>query len=364
MSPTPLVISGWSAVSPFGVGSDSFRTGIAAGRTTVATMDPEAFPGPFAEGAVVPDFSAAKYVGKKGTRTMDRVTALAVTAVGGLVEVFREELTARPEQTGLVLGTGSGSVQSIMDFTRDALAGERPYHVDPARFPNTVMNRAAGQSAIWHGIKGPNTTVAGGSLTGLLAIGYALRLHRGGHCSRVLVGAAEEYSAQRAWLEWHGRTDEERDTPLGEGSAVFLLETAQDAAAAGRDPLARIGATAFRAFHEPEGAREALAVCVRGALERSGVAAADVRLVAPLGAGGPLVAQEEAAITDALGVAATPDWIRIRPLIGDTSAASAALQLAGVLAAADAHGLAPGEAALVTAIERDGLVGCAILTGD
>ncbi|GAA3299015.1 hypothetical protein GCM10020295_36110 [Streptomyces cinereospinus] len=110
---------------------------------------------------------------------MDRVTALAVTAVGGLVEAVAEELAARPEQTALVLGTGSGSVQSIMDFTRDSLSGERPYHVEPARFPNTVMNRAAGQSAIWHRIKGPNTTVAGGSLTGLLALNYALRLHQG-----------------------------------------------------------------------------------------------------------------------------------------------------------------------------------------
>ncbi|MFD8631221.1 beta-ketoacyl synthase N-terminal-like domain-containing protein [Streptomyces sp. NPDC059533] len=363
MSPTPLVVSGWSAVSPFGVGGDSFRGGISAGRTAIGAVDREAFPGPFAEGAVVPDFTAAKYVGKKGTRTMDRVTALAVTAVGGLIEGFREELTARSEQTALVLGTGSGSVQSIMDFTRDALAGERPYHVDPARFPNTVMNRAAGQSAIWHGIKGPNTTVAGGSLTGLLALGYALRLHRGGHCSRVLVGAAEEYSTQRSWLEWHGRDEEERDTPLGEGSAVFLLETSEDARAAGRTPLARIGATGFRAFHSPDGARDALAVCVRGALEKAGVAAGAVRLVAPLGSGGPLVAQEEAAVTDVLGADADPRWVRIRPLVGDTSAASAALQLAAVLAAAGERGLAPGEAALVTGVERDGLVGCAVLTG-
>lgn len=363
MSPTPLVISGWSAVSPFGVGSDAFRSGMSAGRTSVRAVDAEAFPGPFSEGAIVPDFTAAKYVGKKGTRTMDRVTAIAVTAVGGLIDGFRDELAARPEQTALVLGTGSGSVQSIMDFTRDALAGERPYHVDPARFPNTVMNRAAGQSAIWHGIKGPNTTVAGGSLTGLLALGYALRLHRGGHCSRVLVGAAEEYSTQRSWLEWHGRVDTERDTPLGEGSAVFLLETADDAAASGRGALARVGATGFRAFHEPDGAREALATCVRGALEKAGVSASDVTLVAPLGAGGPLVAQEEAAVADVLGADADPHWVRIRPLVGDTSAASAALQLAGVLAAAGEQGLAPGEAALVTGIERDGLVGCAVLTG-
>ncbi|MFI9254339.1 beta-ketoacyl synthase N-terminal-like domain-containing protein [Streptomyces sp. NPDC053069] len=357
-----LVLSAWSAVSPYGVGSDPFTEGIGAGRSAVDALDRDAWPGPFDRCGLVPGFTATEYVGKKGTRTMDRVTAIAVTAVGRLLASCGAELTERPEQIGLVLGTGSGSVQSIMDFTRDSLAGERPYHVDPARFPNTVMNRAAGQSAIWHGIKGPNTTVAGGWLTGLLALSYAVRLHRGNHCTRVLCGAAEEYSAQRAWLEWHGRAAEERSTPLGEGGAVFLMETAADARGAGRVPLARVLATRFRAYGERADAGKALADCVRDALARAAVAPEDIRLVAPLGAGGELALAEEAAINDALG-AVKPEWVRCRPLLGDTSAASTSLQLAAVLATAGASGLGTGEAALVTGIDRDGTVGCAVLGG-
>ncbi|MGW3011271.1 beta-ketoacyl synthase N-terminal-like domain-containing protein [Streptomyces sp. NPDC001219] len=357
-----LVLSAWSVVSGYGVGSAPFSAGIGAGRSAVGELDREAWPGPFDRCGLVPDFTAREYVGKKGTRTMDRVTAIAVTAVGRLLASCGDELTAHPEQVGLVLGTGSGSVQSIMDFTRDALTSERPYHVDPARFPNTVMNRAAGQSAIWYGIKGPNTTVAGGWLTGLLALSYAVRLHRGGHCARVLCGAAEEYSTQRAWLEWHGRGTEERSTPLGEGGAVFLMETAADARAAGRAPLARILATRFGAFAERSDAQRALADCVRGALDRAGVAPGNVRLVAPLGADGKLAALEEDGITDALG-AARPERIRCRPLLGDTSAASTSLQLAAVLGTAGGSGLGPGEAALVTGIDRDGTVGCAVLGG-
>ncbi|MFF8827747.1 beta-ketoacyl synthase N-terminal-like domain-containing protein [Streptomyces sp. NPDC015131] len=359
---SPLVLTAWSAVSPYGVGSAPFAEGITGGRGAVRALDRTEHPGPFDRGGLVPDFTAAEYVGRKGTRTMDRVTALAVTAVGRLLASCDGEPVRRPEETALVLGTGSGSVQSIMDFTRDSLAGERPYHVDPARFPNTVMNRAAGSSAIWHGIKGPNTTVAGGWLTGLLALSYAVRLHAGGHCARVLCGAAEEYSTQRAWLEWHGRPDEERAAPLGEGSAVFLLETPEDARTAGRTPLARVRTTRFRAYGERTEARAALAACIRDALKTTGVAAEDVRLVAPLGAGGEPAALEEGGITDALG-ATPPRWIRCRPLLGDTSAASTSLQLAAVLAAAGDTGLAPGEAALVTGVERDGTVGCALLSG-
>lgn len=357
-----LVFSAWSAVSPFGIGNEPFREGIRGRRRAVADLDREAHPGPFAQGALVPGFSAAEHVGRKGTRTMDRVTALAVATVGRLLADGGPQLTARPEETGLVLGTGSGSVQSIMDFTRDSLTGERPYHVDPSRFPNTVMNRAAGQSAIWHGIKGPNTTIAGGRLTGITALSYAARLHRGGHCTRVLCGAAEEYSVQRSWLEWHGRAGEDRGTPLGEGGAVFLLETAEDAVAAGRRPLARLLATGFRASGSADGLRRELAECIRGALRAAGARTEDVRLVAPSDAGGAHAGIEEAAVADVLG-AVRPEWLHCRPLLGDTSAASASFQLAAVLAAAGDEGIEPGRLALVTAVDQDGTVGCALLGG-
>ncbi|MEV6971965.1 beta-ketoacyl synthase N-terminal-like domain-containing protein [Kitasatospora sp. NPDC093806] len=358
-----LVFTAWSAVSPYGVGSEPYRDGVLAGHSGVGELDREAHPGPFARAGLIPDFSAAKYVGKKGTRNMDRVTAITVTAVGRLLADCGPGLTERPEQIALVLGTGSGSLQSTMDFTKGSLTGERPYHVEPANFPNAIMNRAAGQSAIWHGLKGPNTTITGGRLAGLLALSYAARLHRGGHATRVLCGAAEEYSEQRAWIEWHGRVGEDRETPLGEGASVCLLERAEDAVEAGRTPLARLLGTRFRAFAERGDARAALAGCVRDALARAGVTPADVTLVAPLGAGDGFDTVEEQALDDVLGASAEPEWIRCRPLLGDTAGAATGLQLAAVLARAELGGLTPDGVALVTGIERDGQVGCAVIGG-
>jgi 3-oxoacyl-[acyl-carrier-protein] synthase II len=267
-----------------------------------------------------------------------------VSTVGQLLGDCGPELTADPSRLGLVLGTGSGSVQSIMDFTRDSLSGEKPFHVDPARFPNTVMNKAAGQSAIWHGIKGPNTTIAGGWLTGLLALSYAVRIYRAGRCDRVLCGAAEEYSVQRAWLEWHTGTR----APLGEGGAVFLLESPSSAAAAGRSAVARVLGTRFGAYGVADEAGAALRSCVRGVLADAGAAASDVRVVAPLGA------DEEAA----LGLAG-PRFVYGRSLFGDTSAAATGLHMAAALAVLET--LPSGSLALVTGIDRDGTVGCALL---
>ncbi|MFF7992055.1 beta-ketoacyl synthase N-terminal-like domain-containing protein [Kitasatospora xanthocidica] len=347
-----LVLTAWSAVTPFGLDRAEFGAGVLAGRSAVGELDREQYPGPYARAGLVPGFSAAEALGRKGTRTMDRVTALAVTAVDRLIAECGPGLLERPERVGLVLGTGHGSVQSIMDFTRDSLTGEKPYHVDPARFPNTVMNRAAGQSAIWHGIKGPNSTIAGGRLTGLLALNYAARLHRGGHCDQVICGAAEEYSVQRAWLEWAGGTGTEE---LGEGGTVVLLESAAGAAAAGRRPLARLLGVRFRAHQGPGTAGAALTACVRAALEQAGRAAGEVRLVAPLGGD-----EEWDAVVEALGGAA-PRRLDCRPLTGDTAAAATSLQLAAVLASVERGELSEGQLALVTGTDRDGQVGCAVL---
>ncbi|MEU5993609.1 beta-ketoacyl synthase N-terminal-like domain-containing protein [Spirillospora sp. NPDC047418] len=353
MDADALVISGWSAISAFGLGADAFAAGLRGGRAGVRPFAAGAGIGPFECGGTVPDFTAADVLGKKGTRSMDRVTALTVAATGLLLESAGPGPTGDPDRVGLVLGTGSGSVQSIMDFTRDGLTGDKPYHVDPALFPNTVMNRMAGQSAIWHGLRGPNATVAAGALTGLSALNYTARLQRCGHAETMLCGAAEELTPRRAWLEWRATGGEA--PPPGEGCAMFLLERAADAARGGRTPLAAVLGFGFAAAGPDLPLRDAMVRCVRRALDRAGRTAADVRLVAPSDAEGPEGKEERAALDEVLGggVAA----VHCREAIGDTGAASAAFQLAAVLAAAPER---PG-AVLVTSVDRaEGTAGCAL----
>jgi 3-oxoacyl-[acyl-carrier-protein] synthase II len=354
---SPLALSAWSAVSPYGVGRDTFAAGIRAGRSGIAALDQGTYPGPYDRAGLVPDFSPAGHLGRKGTRTMDRVTGIAVALVRQLLAEVGPDVAADSDEVGLVLGTGSGSVQSIMDFTRTSLTGKKPYHVDPALFPNTVMNRAAGQSAMWHRIRGPNVTVAGGSATGLLALSYAARLLRGGHCRRVLAGAVEEFSVQRAWLEWHGRADGVDPGPLAEGGALALLEDPDEARRAGRAPLADVLATRFMAFQEPDQARDVLATCVTAALRSAGVAPDAVGWVAPSGAEDALGAQEEGAIADVFAGSA-PRPVRCRALVGNASAASGAFQVAALLAAARPP--AGAGLGLVTVADQHGVVGCAL----
>ncbi|MBC2903693.1 beta-ketoacyl synthase N-terminal-like domain-containing protein [Streptomyces cupreus] len=351
------VITAWTVMSGLGAGAGTLTAGLRSGRSAVTELDPTAWPGPLGHGAPIPAFTVAGALGRKGTRSMDRATGIAVATVGMLLDDPEQPVgpTGRRD-LALVLGTGSGSVQSIMDFTRDSLTQDRPYLVDPARFPNTVMNCAAGRCAIRYGIEGPNSTIAAGRLTALHVLRYATRLLRAGHAEAVLCGAVEEFSVQRSWLEWHARPDGDRLRPLGEGCALFLLERPFAAARLGGEPLLRVCATAFRGFQDASAARPALAECVHEALSRSGAGPADVWAVVPSPHDEETGAAQQGALGDVLG-AATPLWLRPEELIGDTSAAAGAFQLAAVLA----EGIPRptwGRTALVTAIDAGGLAGC------
>ena len=310
------VITAWTAVSPYGIDRESFVDGLRSG-DAAAVSDGAAHPA-----ALVPGFDVRELLGRKGTRSMDRLIGLAVWAVGRLTAGRPAE---RGDRSGLVIGT-MGSLQSTMDFTRSSLTEAKPYFVDPGRMPNSIMNSAAGQCAIRHSLTGPNVTLAGGRPAGLSALACALRLLRAGRASNVLVGAVEEYSDTRSWSEAHSGVG----GVLGEGCVMLRVEPAGEGPA-----LAEV--LAVRSRVAPPGDVEgALTSCVDDALTAAGLSADDVT------------------IEFWSGVPDRPD--PVAELIGDTGAASAMFQVAAVLATGE-----PGDVAVVGSADRDGAVVCAVL---
>lgn len=343
---TALTVTAWETYSPLGHDAQTHLDGLAA-------LDERADESSGVRTAVE-DFDVRRILGRVGTRAMDRAAALAVATTRRLLERLGGADAPfgpyRPEDLGLVLGTSDGA-GSVMHFQRDTWTRDKPYDVDPTHIPRTLMNFAAGQCAIWHGIKGPNVTVCGAHTSGLLALNYARRLHRNGHAAAVLWGAVEELSAERVAVE-AARPGGFSGSSPSEGCVMFLLEPA----GTGRAPLAEVLAVEFGVWAEPDGIAEVLTGCLGTALARASIEPKEVLAVAPTALVGSGAAGERAAIADVFGAGVPLLSTSLRGL-GDARAVSTAYQIVEVLAALAGS----GQIGAVTSVDAEGRVGCALL---
>ncbi|MEU3056097.1 beta-ketoacyl synthase N-terminal-like domain-containing protein [Streptomyces griseus] len=315
----------------------------------------------------VVDFEAAAVLGSKGIRRLTRTDQLAMAACTLALNSLGEG--PGPRHTGMVLGTTVGSAAAQGGFLRDTLVQERPYLVNPSDFPGTLMNSAAGRTAIKHALTGANATVAGGPLSSVHALRFARNALIAGHARRMLAGGVEELSAPAAWA-WYRSGLLRSGASLGEGSAVFALELPGSPASGGALPLGRLLAceVGFASPHTPRSGPRAvarrLAQVIRSALLRSGLTAEDIALVS-LGASARRgwSAVEQSAVTDVFAEVPRPHWLHTDHVFGETSGAGAALQLAAVLARWQDPRTSPDErAAVITSVGSDGSVGAFAVT--
>ncbi|MFE7214666.1 beta-ketoacyl synthase N-terminal-like domain-containing protein [Streptomyces sp. NPDC057611] len=364
---TTLAITGWGVVSSLAIGADEFTAAIREGRSglrDVTGMFDEDLPED--QAFALPDFKVRDHLGRKGTSFFDRSTALGL--LGCTLALDDTDLTVTDDnrdRVGIVLGTTAGSIKATSDYSRETLENDRPYLVNPVLFPNTVMNCAAGQSAIWHKLKGVNATVAGGQLAGLSALRYARNQIRRGYADALLVGSVEEFSPHTAWFTHRQHSAEEGRAKAGEGSAVFIVEDASTVCAQGRRPDAEVLAVELGTYGAPGREPDAgagLATCIRRALERAGVEPADVRAVATGACGITRLDDIERRGTDAaLG---TEVWrVRAKEWVGECHSASGSLQIAALLAGHRSHPELDGAVSVVTSVSLDGNVGAAVLRG-
>ncbi|CAM3011586.1 beta-ketoacyl synthase N-terminal-like domain-containing protein [Actinomyces slackii] len=164
-------------------------------------------------------FDAHGELNERSIRNLDRSSALLLSSVKRLGSDWKTGVVPK-DQLGVIVGTSFGSISSTVNFTQDSFTESRPYLVNPAKFPNTVMNFAAAQAAIWNGLKGPNATIAGGAGSLFVAATYGQRLMRSGQASGLVVGVSEESSPERDTIESAAR---EQHTEIIEGAASFLV---------------------------------------------------------------------------------------------------------------------------------------------
>ncbi|HSL82344.1 MAG TPA: beta-ketoacyl synthase N-terminal-like domain-containing protein, partial [Thermoanaerobaculia bacterium] len=309
-------------------------------------------------------FDPASYLGNANFRPLDRTGRLAVVAAELALTAAGWGAEERKEaDLGLVLGTMFGSVRTIAEFDRRALTAG-PNYVKPFDFANSVINAAAGQAAIWHGLTGVNATLAGGTGAGVQALAYAADLVASGGADAVLAGGADELCLEsflgfaRVGLlcSANGRGTGPRPVPFdagrngfapAEGAALLVLEPAEGAAARGAEVLAEV--LGHGAAFDPSRGRDAgagaaaLARAVSSALAAASLLPGDVGCASLSASGSPVLDRVEArGVAEALGPhAAGLPATAVKAGVGEPLGAAGGLQ-AAVLLESFRTGLLPG----------------------
>jgi 3-oxoacyl-[acyl-carrier-protein] synthase II len=355
MTPTSQFrITGLSVLSAAGIGPDALGDRLrrlASGEKVLAHATPTGDGGDYdgvpGQLSAVPGFDITDFVPKKGTRYLDRTTKLGIAASAQLKQSLTDTAW---ERTGVAMGSMAGSVRSSIELDASVLTGNGIDLVNPATFPNTTMNCCASQIAIWHRLRGPNSTLANGTISAISALRYATRLIRCGHAERMLVGGVEELSPHTAWGTRLGK-DVDDSVFIGEGAAMLAVQAAgQDA----EPSLATLSAceVLFAPERDEAGYATALGRAVDRVLASSGVGVEDIDLVLP-GTVGTSLWSSEATVVDRFNA----DRVDVRAAVGECGSAMGAMQLAAALLLDGSGGLA-----LVTGIDVSGAVGAVVLT--
>ena len=351
-----VVITGIGVISPLGDSSGALHTALCAGRSSLQPVTLFNTDGLVCQQAhALAAFTPETYLGKN-PRALDRTSQLVTAAATLALDHSGWSLKMRRQhEVGLVLGTMFCSVHTIAEFDRRGLT-LGPNYVSPMDFANTVINAAAGQAAIWHDLRGVNSTIAGGITSGLQALAYATELIRNGQATALLAGGAEELCFEsfcgfdRAGLLCGAHYDGTEEFPipfdarrngftLGEGAALLMLEDADLATARGAHVIAEV--TGHGSAYDlargtvSQHAVDAIARAMRLALQDAQMDPRDIACLSASANGSVLADRHEAQAIATVFQEGAHDLpvTAVKSMLGETLGASGALQTVALLAA-------------------------------
>jgi 3-oxoacyl-[acyl-carrier-protein] synthase II len=350
----PIAITGFSAVTPIGIGRDGFERGLRAGTCGVDDIDLfDASAYRSRRGAQVREDVAAAFAdaGRRAAVAVrsrhGRAARFALAAVAdALIDAGIGAPDCADSRCGIVVGgctagtfESEGRILRLQegdDYWRDVPAHE--LLVTPVGTTTDVLVGAIG-------CRGPAQTVSTACSSASNAIGLAMRWIRRGRCDRVVVvGADAMCRLTHAGFNALRLVDPERPRPfdarrqgmaIGEGAGAFVLESADRAMRRGARPRGWLlgfgnGAEGWHATQpRPDG--EGAACAMRAALVDAGLPEREVDYVNAHGTATP---QND--VTEARGIRAV-FGARDLPVsstksqTGHLLGASGAVELAAVL---------------------------------
>ena len=242
-----VVVTGIGTVNPLGNDLATSWAAALSGKSGIANIthfDSKDHDVHFA--GEVKGFNPDLYIEKKEQKKMDLFIQYAIASTKMAIEMSGLNLeTTNKERCGVYIGTGIGGFP-IIEEQIIKMKERGPGRLSPFFIPSTIGNLASGQVTIYFGLKGPNFSITSACASGIHSLGEAVEGIRRGICDVQIAGGTESavcaaaiggFAAMKALStrndspETASRPfDESRDGfVLGEGSAVFVLESLEHA---------------------------------------------------------------------------------------------------------------------------------------
>ncbi len=276
MTPPRTVITGWGALSAFGVGRAPLIAGLIAGKPAIGPItrfDASGLPCRIA--AECRDFDPATVMDAPARRQTGRVVALALAASReALAQRYGESFLTNPlplekrRRIGVFLGTGGGACSFAEQQYAYYFSGE-VRKATPFAIPSITPGTLASEVSMAFDLRGPSHVISTGCTSAADAIGVARLWLQSGRIDAALVGGVDDPLApgiMEGFCLMNAVATDRNDRPaegcrpfnrdraglvIAEGAFFFLLEREEDARAAEVPAIAAIDgyASTCEAFH-------------------------------------------------------------------------------------------------------------------
>ncbi len=256
-----VVVTGMGAVSAFGLGVAALWSGMREGRSAIATLRHErAADLRVRMAAQVPaDYAPEPHFAREVLPQLDRVAQFTLLAAAEAVAQsgLCFEPGASGARAGCIVGTAVGG-ETTQDEQSRRLYAENAQRLHPLTIVRAMANAAASQVSMRYGLHGPSFVVASACASSNHAIAQAVHLIRAGAMDVALAGGSEaslSYGALRAWEAMRVLADDgcrpfsasRKGLVLGEGAAMFVLESLAHARRRGATVLGEIAGVGMSA---------------------------------------------------------------------------------------------------------------------
>jgi 3-oxoacyl-[acyl-carrier-protein] synthase II len=285
-----VVVTGLGAITPVGNNVDDFWNSLVEGKNgirRIQTFDASKLDSQIA--GEVDHFVPTDVLPKKQSKRMERFCQLGVAAAFEAWKDAGLDGKIQPEEAGVIVGSGIGSLQ-IIERHHNLYLNYGAKKFSPFMIPLLIINMASGWISILLKLKGPSSAVVTACATGTHAIGDAFRIIQRGEAKAMVCGGTEScitplgvggFCALKALSKNNSSPktasrpfDKNRDGfVMGEGAGIVVLEDYEHAKKRGAKIYCELGGYSMTgdAFHmtapdpEGDGARRALTLAVKDA---------------------------------------------------------------------------------------------------